>query len=95
MSPEERTETIRQIEELAGKLGAEADLVNRGDAEEHEFHIHVGLAEAIAEILRDKPFVLSYWLGFCVSSMGYDPTSDTFKSVREDLDNYFDTEERE
>ena len=94
MSPEERKEIIQQIEELAGKLGVEANLENMGDAEEHEFRIHVGLAEAIAEILRGKPFMVSYWLGFCVAALGYDPSAEDFTSIRDELNNFFDTEER-
>ena len=94
MTLEERKEIIRQIEELAGRLGAESTLENTSDTEEYEFQVHCGLSEAVADILRGEPFMVSYWLGFCVRSLGYDPTQESFQSIREDLDNFFDTADR-
>ena len=94
MSPEEKKDIIQQIEELAGKLGAESTLENTSDTEEYEFQIHVGLAGAVAEILRDKPYKVSFWLGFCVSSLGYDPNLKSFESIVDDLNDFFETEER-
>ena len=107
MSPEERTETIRQIHGLACKLGAESILylnskVPKGDDEGYAEQIHVGFAVAVAEAhmgFPDSPTTpptfFTYWLSLCVMQMGYDPNSDDFESIRADLEIYFGTHERD
>ena len=64
MTSGEIKEIIRQIEYLVGKLGQSYEM-DEGDtdSELYEYQVHCGLAEAVGEILRDRPEAVAYWLG--------------------------------
>ena len=96
MTSGEIKEIIRQIEYLVGKLGQSYEM-DEGDtdSELYEYQVHCGLAEAVGEILRDRPEAVAYWLGVLVIQLGYDPHSKEFIEIRDRLEHFFANSPRE
>ena len=96
MTSGEVKEIIRQIEHLVGKLGQSYEM-DEGDTDSklYEYQVHCGLAEAVGEILRDRPEAVAYWLGVLVIQLGYDPQSKEFIEIRDRLEKFFKTSPRE
>ena len=96
MTSDEVKEIIRQIEHLVGKLG-QSYTMDEGDtdSELYEYQVHCGLAEAVGEILRDRPEAVAYWLGVLVIQLGDDPHSKEFMEIRDRLEKFFKTSLRE
>ncbi len=70
---DEKAETekrlIRQIHDLGGELGMKLDdLENVSDAENYEYQVATGLAEAVAQIFERDPFKAVSWFGLCLIS---------------------------
>ena len=96
MTSDEVKEIIRQVEYLVGKLG-QSYAMDEGDtdSELYEYQVHCGLAEAVGEILRDRPEAVAYWLGVLVIQLGYDPHSKEFIEIRNRLEHFFANSPRE
>ena len=96
MTSEDVKQIIHQIEDRAGKLGQSYEM-DEGDtdSELYEYQVHCGLAEAVGEILRDRPETVAYWLGVLVIQLGYDPQSEEFIEIRDRLEKFFKSSPRE
>lgn len=90
MTSDEVKEIIQQIEQRAGKLGQSYELEEGDpDFELYEYQVHCGLAEAVGQILRDRPEMVAYWLGHLVIQLGYEADSDEFIEIRDRLEHFF------
>ena len=70
MNPEEKKAAIESIRQIAGQIGAKHTLDKAPDAEEYEFQVFIGMAEAVAEVLDHKEGSFSHWLGFLILATG-------------------------
>lgn len=77
MNDNERTKAIiLQIRDLAGQIGIlRNELPGSPDAEEYEFQVRIGLAEAAMEILDTDVRGIIHWFGNCHFDFGCDPTN--------------------
>lgn len=79
MSKQTNDEIIRNIAELAGKIGGDIQISRTPDAVNYENAIREGLADAVAHIVGNKPEQLLDW--FCIHLLNHrdmkagDPTA--------------------
>ena len=94
-------ELIQKIHDLSGELGGLLDSCEdekRPDAENYEYQVSLGLAEATSEILKRDPCRLTVWLGYGLISCGVeiDPRVqcliDSFRRELEERDQQMDEE---
>ena len=97
-------ELIHQLRLIAGEIGAmDNELDGAGDAENYEFQVHVGLANAIVEVLDyDTDKVITWLFGYCLIQLGVEPNDriaallDALKrEVEVQLDEAFDDEDND
>lgn len=64
---------LNRIHELAGQVGEAFDsMPGAPDAENYEYQVHMGMAEAVLHVLNYDPSVLCYWFGYCFIQLGID-----------------------
>ena len=83
---DKKKDLIQQIRTLAGELGriGKNDLPEAPDAEEYDFQVQVGLAEAAVEIMDTDVSGIAGWFVFCLIQYGIDP-DDRIKALRDAL----------
>lgn len=84
---DENSLTIQHIHDLGGKLGMTLNDLGpeAPDAENYEFQVHVGLAEAAAEIFERDPGRMTGWFGHCFIRCGLE-MNDRMKCLLDSLD---------
>ena len=65
-------ELVHQLRLIAGEIGAMNNELDGGsDSENYEFQVHVGLANAIVEVLDyDTDKVITWLFGYCLIRLG-------------------------
>jgi hypothetical protein len=71
---DKETELILQIRNLAGQIGEinHSEQVGKSDAEDYDFKVLTGLANATVEVIDFDPGKLLHWVGYCLIGLGAD-----------------------
>ena len=77
-------ELITKLRELAGAIGSQDELENAPDAENYDFQVQTGLAEAVVKIMDYDSGKLIFWIGRCLIQFGLNP-NDRIKALLDAL----------
>lgn len=89
---------ILRIRKLAGKIGSYQNIEKGSDAENYEFQVDVGLAEAVSDIQGYDPQKLIYWFGFCIIRLGAncdERIQALLDALEREINSQFENEEQE